>query len=250
MKYCVSARQPISIIKKADEVDLAWRDRNFLSQLIVDVPNIKINLYVPFDAVIPFETLNNFVKEGAKIELGLENINNKDKCKTYNIPYFQTNIISNYWEVNNAIQNGVSKMRIGNDLFFDLENLSRYNISLRTTANLAVNNINFINDNGLKGTYIRPEDIEYYEQYIDTIDFWSDNLKTEETLLRIYKEDLNWPGNLSKLITGLKVDIDNRVLPEEFAQIRINCKQKCMRNKTCNFCENVVNFSKALEKII
>lgn len=246
MRYCINARQPISIIKKANEVDLEWKDREYLPQLIVDAPGIKINLYVPYDGMIAFDSLKDFINEGANISLGLSDISKKDSCNQYNIPYFQNNILSSYWEVENAILNGVSEIFIGNDLFFDLENLSKYKIPIRTIANLAVSNSNFLNDNGIKGTYIRPEDIEYYEQYIDVLSFYAENLKAEETLLKIYQEDHYWPGTLSKIIYNLKENVDNRALPEEFAQVRINCRQKCMRNKTCNFCENAFKFSKAL----
>ena len=110
-------------------------------------------------------------------------------------------------------------------------------------ANASFINDNYINDNGIKGMYIRPEDIEWYDQYIDTLVFYSENLKREETLLKIYKEDKQWPGNLKKLIFNLKENVDNRGLPEEFGRVRSNCRQKCMRNGTCRFCEKAFLFS-------
>lgn len=52
---------------------------------------------------------------------------------------------------------------------------------------MAFDNDMFFFENGIKGTYIRPEDIEYYEEYINTICFYNEGLKQEETLFDIYK---------------------------------------------------------------
>lgn len=97
--------------------------------------------------------------------------------------------------------------------------------------------------NGIKGTYIRPEDIQYYEEYVDTLEFYSEFNKQEETLFKIYKNDKKWPGNLKLIIANLKSDVDNRGLPEEFGKIRVQCRQNCMRNGACNFCETAFIFS-------
>lgn len=248
MRYCISARQPISVVKKADEVNLDWKDREYLPQLIVDAPNIKINLEVPNGANVPYKTIQDFIKEGANISLQLENLLNKKECEEYNIPFFQKQYLNDFWSINNAVKNGVSELKIAGSLYFDLEAISNFNVPIRLIANLAVpNNSNFIDEDGIKGTYVRPEDIQYYEQYVKIIEFYSENLKQEETLLKIYKEDQNWPGNLNKLIYNLKTPVDNRGLPEEFGQIRMTCKHRCMRNHTCKFCDTAFLFSKQLD---
>lgn len=249
MKYCVNAKQPLLVIKKADEVLLDWEDREYMPQLIVDAPKVRINLHIPDKANIPFKTIKDFIQEGANIVLRLDNIFDGLDCQKYQIPFYQSKPLCSYWEVNNAIQNGVSEIFIGENLFFDLSTLANFDISIRTIANAAFINKAYINDNGIKGMYIRPEDIEWYEQYIDTLSFYSENLKQEETLLKIYSEDKHWPGNLKKLIYNLKEDVDNRGLPEEFGQVRLNCRQKCMRNKTCHFCERAFLFSQKLDEI-
>lgn len=248
MKYCISARQPIHIVKKSDEVDLKWNDREYLPQLIVDAPNVKVNLEVPQDQYAPYKTLSSFIQEGANISLQLENLKNKEECQEYNIPFYLKQPLFDFWSIDNAVQNGVSELVIGGSLFFDLEAISKFEIPVRVTANNAIPD-GFISENGIKGHYIRPEDIQYYEQYVSTVDFYSENLKQEETLLKIYKEDQNWPGNLSKIIHNLKFNVDNRGLPKEFGQVRMTCRHKCMREHTCKFCDTAFIFSRQLDSV-
>lgn len=69
-------------------------------------------------------------------------------------------------------------------------------------------------ENGIYGTWIRPEDIEVYGQYINTFEFISTALSEEAALLEIYQRG-NWPGNLDLLLTNLNVQVDNRALPDE-----------------------------------
>ena len=42
--------------------------------------------------------------------------------------------------------------------------------------------------NGLKGMWVRPEDIGVYEEWVDTFEFVADTLDKEATLLHIYKD--------------------------------------------------------------
>lgn len=101
--------------------------------------------------------------------------------------------------------------------------------------------------NGICGVYIRPEDVDIYEKYISHIEFITQNLEQERTLIKIYQNDKKWPGNLNLLLTNLNYNIDNRgfeLLPgykeKEFAERRLRCAQKCQENPVrCRFCPTV-----------
>ena len=101
---------------------------------------------------------------------------------------------------------------------------------------------------GIKGFYIRPEDVEAYEKYISTIEFAIDDLSKEGTLLHVYKDNKEWPGNLNLLLTNLNFNIDNRSIPDNFAEVRMNCQQRCMRNKNCHFCDSAFLFGDQVRK--
>lgn len=137
-------------------------------------------------------------------------------------------------------------------LTFDLKRAKEKvgNIILRTVPNYAYDSY-IQRDNGLKGFYIRPEDIEYYNQWIDVCEFrllGQDYLTKEEALLHIYKDNKMWPGNLNLLITNFHLDVDNRGLPDAFAKIRANCRQRCESGGNCHFCETSILFSAKLQE--
>ena len=76
-----------------------------------------------------------------------------------------------------------------------------------TEANDAIYNLAFDayipRKNGIYGTWIRPEDVKVYEEWIDVLEFITTDLKQEATLLNIYKDNGYWPGNLNLLFTNL-----------------------------------------------
>ena len=120
------------------------------------------------------------------------------------------------------------------------------NIPIRMCPNLAYDAY-IPRKNGIYGTWVRPEDINVYEAYVDTFEFIVDELGKESTLLHIYKDNGNWPGNLNLLLTNFNVNVDNRAIPEEIGQYRANCGQRCMGpTSTCHFCETAMNFSNAI----
>ena len=98
------------------------------------------------------------------------------------------------------------------------------------------------------GQFIRPEDIDTYAKYIDAVEFKIDDLTKESTLLKIYKEDKFWPGNLNLLLDNLYYHVDNRGIPEEFGEVRMNCRQRCQAGRRCHFCQTAFEFSTALRK--
>lgn len=113
---------------------------------------------------------------------------------------------------------------LGAPLSFNLNKIkTKYKIPIRLCPNLAYDAY-IPRDNGIYGTWIRPEDVEIYADFVDVLEFVCDNLTTESALLRIYQEQKYWPGNLNLLLTNLNVNVDNRVIPEDIGKIRANCR--------------------------
>ena len=101
--------------------------------------------------------------------------------------------------------------------------------------------------NGICGTYVRPEDVDIYAQYVDHIEFVTDSLDKEEALLRIYRAK-NWPGNLNILLDYLNENVDNRGLPEDFGETRLQCGQKCQEGRNCHYCINAMRLVTTIKK--
>lgn len=184
-------------------------------------------------------------KINLKVSLG--NLKLVNECIEHNLKYYWAFPITSYYELKGLVDLNVCEIFLGIPLCFDLETCSKYNIPIRVVANLAYDAY-IPHSTGITGFYIRPEDLEVYEKYVSYIEFITNDLGKESTLLHIYKDNKQWPGNLNLLITNLNKNIDNRAIPEEFGEIRANCQQKCMRNNGCHFCESAFYFANEIRK--
>lgn len=130
--------------------------------------------------------------------------------------------------------------------FFDIKAIKkRYNLPIRIQPNTAVNEL-IPKADPLCGAWIRPEDTDLYEPYVDTFQFKAETLDQEFSILEIYKKKL-WPGNLALLIQGLNYSIDNRIVPPDFIESRLRCKQRCKeRPGSCNLCHSAFDLTKTI----
>ena len=73
-------------------------------------------------------------------------------------------------------------------------------------------------------------------------------LKQEETLLHIYKENKEWPGNLNLIIQRLNFNVDNRAIPEELGEKRMSCGHRCWSGSGCHLCVSALHFADQIRK--
>ena len=151
------------------------------------------------------------------------NIKLANECFLNHLDYYWAFPITTYYELEGIVNQGVCELLIAAPLAFDLERVSKENLPIRVVANLAYDSY-IPRVDGIKGFYIRPEDVETYEKYISTIEFVTDDLNKEGTLLHVYKDNKTWPGNLNLLLTNLNFNIDNRSIPDDFGENRMNCQ--------------------------
>lgn len=83
---------------------------------------------------------------------------------------------------------GACYVRLDAPLFFDLPNVKKIGIPIRAVPNVAYND-GLDRTDGVCGTWIRPEDLEAYGEYIDAVEFEDSDLKKEQAMYRIYAED-------------------------------------------------------------
>ena len=145
--------------------------------------------------------------------------------------------------LNAALQlENLTEVRIGGSLLFNIKEVSslvkKYEKQIRVIPNVAY--IDKIpKKEGVLGSYIRPEDLDLYEDYIDIIEFEDTeyNAKREAALYRIYMEEKHWDGELQDLITNLNFPGLNRMIPRQLSHHRVDCRQACLsRGSTCKLC--------------
>lgn len=254
MKYMMSIRQPLVTLHQADEIRVDYKDRERLYDLMAEEPPIEGNLYIyiPKDQVIDWDELNKFRQAFTKstITLGFEDAYSIIEGKNHEYRSFWSYPATTFYEARGLIALGVHELLIDAPLYFSLPKvkaLCEGAVELRIVANKCFNNY-MPRENGICGTYLRPEDVDVYSEYIDHIEFVTDSLKKELTLIDIYKNKKRWPGNLNLLLTNLKVNIDNRGFDENFAKRRIECGQVCQMDGRCHYCPTQFTMINTIDK--
>ena len=252
MKYCLSARQPDSILKKADEIKIELRDFRSIPEYIEKYTDktliLEFTNSIPegfnWDDIVRYSDLM-----GGGFYCALSDLSLVPECSLRNLKFYYKYAATTLYEVEGLKNVGVSYILVGAPLLFDLKTVSNYKVPIRAVANLAYEPY-IKHKNGLIGGWIRPEDVDKYATYIDTLEFYGDSVRheKEETLYKIYAKDKTWPGNLNLIIEHLNFDVDNRLIYDDgFSERRMNCKQKCVSEPgSCHYCLDRMKFQKHL----
>ena len=256
MKFCLSGRQSITLLKKADEIKIEQRDYQALPEYMEKYPNktliLELNNELP--ERFKWETIKNY-KEAydGTICIAASNKEQMTLCKLFEIDFYYKYQIYTFFELNALKQYGVSYVLIGAPLIFNLKNVAKYGIPIRAIPNIAYEPYLDHQGDSIYGQWIRPEDIDKYGQYIDVFEFYAPKLPEKEAVLyRVYAEQKNWPGNLNLLIDFLGFDYENKLIYDEenFAIRRMNCNQKCLSGKTCHYCQDQFRTKEIVKKYI
>ena len=157
------------------------------------------------------------------------------------IPYFSGYFIHDWVHLHRYLNSAVTDLYITEALGFELEDVARQvhekGKQIRVFPNVA-QSADMKTINGVKTFFIRPEDVAIYEPYIDVLEIWGEETK-QPIYYDIYAKDKRWYGQLKEIIYGLHSEIDSRRILPIFAERRINCGMRCLKNNKCKICENI-----------
>ena len=240
MKYCLSNRVNINYRNKADEIIIPYKDRRAIFDYAKKHPKAALTLEVPPQTQWKIDELKEYsILSKGRLTLCLPEINESiiAELKEAGIPYFWGYTVTTFYELDALVECGVSQVRIGAPIFFMTDKLKNYGVKKRVAANIAHPGY-LPNTKGVIGAWIRPEDVELYEDVFDTIEFLDcPESNKEEALYRIYAEEKNWPGKVNMIISNIDNDAAyNRMLPRDFTEMRLNCGQGCLAGRSCRAC--------------
>ena len=249
MKYTVHGRQSYSILQEADEIRVEWRDRERIMDFIERIPDKTILLEADVAQIIADDAWNylTMIKEKMNLILVIKDLSTVPNVQRLGFKWFWAFPVSNWQEFRTVIALNPEYILLGGSLFFDLRNVkTKTSIPIRLCANGGYD-FYLPAESRLCFPWLRPNDVSVYEPYVDALEFYGDDLPQEATLLKVYKSQ-KWPGNLNFIINHLNIDVDNRSISEEFAEVRIGCRQKCMENGSCHYCHHTIHFAETLRK--
>ena len=209
----------------ADEIFVESRDYRQVSDLFVEYPETMIILEITDENLDNLDYMNMVEQYGEASEnfcCCIYNLKEINWFKIRNIKFYYGYPVSSYYDVRGLVDIGVEYIKIIAPLTFSMKTLKNINTKFRMVPNVAYDAY-IPRNNGIYGQWVRPEDVQWYEEGIYIFEFEDANLDKEKTLYHIYAENKEWKGNLNLLLTNLNINADNRAIPEEIGEIRANC---------------------------
>lgn len=262
MQYAVTYTKDFRHYDEIDEVLLnEYSGSDYLIEFITSFAEggnltfiIDLTKVEDIEGVIPY--LNKLIKDGysIKVKIDIGHIAIKEiinDLKENNISFMFKQFATTTEEIYIQAGMGASDIYIVQELGFYLKRLKRikenFNIKFRVFPNItqvAAGGKDLIP--AMKRFWIRPEDVELYEDYIDVLEIWG--TKRLSTIYEIYKQG-QWLGNLNDII----LDFDETIIPNtglnpHFAEMRIDCHKKCLFNQ-CNLCLQMADLATNFNKV-
>lgn len=247
--YAIQYNRNFRYLKEIDEIILPYEEKgNNLISFIEETFDKKQRIIIDiikeiknFDKII--SEINMLIYNGWNIFLKFPVYYTEaiKEVKNNNIPFFFANHATTIEEVFIYAKLGASDIYIVESLGFKIKEVkelaNNMKIKIRVYPNIAQcasegNNL----ISGIKKFFIRPEDTETYEPYIDTFELLGgEDGSRLSVIYEIYKGE-QWLGDLGDLILDLNEKVPNKGINPHFGEMRLNCGKKCLLNK-CQICE-------------
>ena len=249
MKFCLRWNNISRCLQEADEISIEYIEDKGLVDFMEKYAGKRIIIRMTSDIFNDTE-----IAKLAAIHRQLPQYDFTIGLKSYNkqiIKKLQEKDLSFYittpvvdWETlyHYVMELKVSDIDITGPLGFDLIKVRKIInraggvTKVRATPNIAASSTSYCND--LIKFFIRPEDLELYETYIDVIEFTETNaLEHQDTFFNIYAKEHMFIGKLNQMIYNVpNLNIDNLGLIQYFGERRISCGRECLYAGRCKRC--------------
>ena len=243
MQFCLNSHCSAHYLAKCDQIRVRYSDRETIPDLYHKYKK-PILLFPPNDSeeydwpkLVQFDTICQ-----KQFYLVCASVDDITIAKEHGLRYFMLGEATSAWELRALIDLGCEYAYVGAPLFFDLGSVRELPIKLRAIPTLAYNH-NLPRKNGVCGKWLRPEDLDKYEDLLDTIEFEFCPVEREQTLFKVYAEDHQWPTRLDILVSDLGSDAINRYIAPELIQRRLTCRQTCQGDGICHMCETLLHLA-------
>jgi hypothetical protein len=249
IKYAIKYYKDCRVLNKADEVIIIYdkrdpelikflEDKNENQRYIINITSLELD-----EIKENIEIFKGAYISHPNISFMLKDVKGHCIFKDAGIPFFFDTKIQDTDVLYEYVKLGVSDVYLVNEICFSLRQIAPFckghQVKIRVFPNIAQKSIG---EKDLKSFFIRPEDIEEYNEYIDICEF-EGSLDRQAVYYEIYTEG-KWAGNLNEIIIGLKTEepIDNSAIIPTFVQPRLGCMKRCNYEK-CQSCDIVKTIS-------
>lgn len=269
MKFAMNFRYDNYLQSDIDEIILNWKGTE---RQLVSLPQfIKVNhlhditISIPTsDSLTPVEVdlISSLCKQYPNFKVRFDKLSREDllTIEEKEIRFYINKMCGDPQMVQAMLMLGVTDIYISGCLAFNLERVHKavsfldeednyiHTVNIRVIPNL-VQTVEGLPD--YKGFFLRPEELEYYSQWIDVFELYTpiEDDKTPAVTLRAYKFDKSWYGDLTEIIFGLQTTIDGKRLSKVWGESRANCNKRCYLGSNCRICDLFIEQIKYLEEL-
>lgn len=170
-----------------------------------------------------------------------------EELKQESIKFMFSDYVRGWDQLQDYLDAGVCSVCVVEEICFSIKAIAdvvhSYGATVRVFPNIAQSQSRSIPD--VKKFFIRPEDTEKYEPYVDIYElFHQDNLNT---YYEIYAKDKEWFGDLSEIIMSFYGHLDSRCVIDYFGEMRLDCDKRCLKGGACAICDRCVELAAAME---
>lgn len=252
MKYCINLNENrnFKYLDEVDEILINWtKIDKTLSQFLEQHSHQTVILQV---AIVwteqMFDYFDAIVKKYKNIKFCIP-FEDAKLMVEHNYPFY---FIESAWtleEFYTFLSYPITDITLMGDMGFKLNKLSSYahdkGVKIRVKPHMCNGSALTEAIPDILHFFIRPEDIESYEEYVDICDLYALDNKAN-FFYKVYAKQKKWFGNLKELILFMEDDIDSRSLIPAFGRYRVKCGHKCMYGR-CGICIAAENLGKTLQ---
>lgn len=263
MKYCINyIKRNFKYLNDIDEITIFFRPSDSsLIEFMLSHANQTINIFIQDEQdfiennrIKLFKAIKNEHPElnfTLKISRYDENKSNSiiKIIQEAEIPYFFNTGVRDWATFRGYLALKPCAMYITDNLGFEIKQCAEAAHAERVSIRIIPNAAQGTWDKaaGITKFFVRPEDVKVYESYVDVMELFGtpDMLAT---YYRIYAIDKKWFGDLGEIIINFNDSLDSRNLLPSFAERRLNCGQKCLKDFSCKICAAQKTLSDVLIK--
>lgn len=240
MKFCLSSSLTRNSLQEADEIRIKWKNKNSIDSLVEKYGKKPYILMLEEDSdLVKVELIHFDVVTENNLIVSCKNIQQLQTIREFGIKYMLDYEVPSTYELRALAALGCEYAYIGLPLFFSLSATRDIDIKLRIIPTRCSDH-KFPTEDSICGHWIRPEDLDEYEDYIDVVEFEDCAIRREETLFKVYKNQKTWSTQLNILVEDLSSNAINRLINPDLVYHRLGCGQSCKNFSTCHACQHAL----------
>lgn len=210
--------------------------------MVRDYPSKIIILDEPDN--IPIEELEELEKmANGRLILALWRLDLVSTCRKKGYKFFLMEPVTTFEQLKAYADIGVEYVYLAPPLTHQLDKVAKFDVKVRAIPFMA-NQRNYFVEDGVRGQWIRPENVPDYEPYISTLEFYTPDLARDKARFRIYQKQ-EWMGELGLLVPDLNHSGSNYLISPEYTAKRMFCGQRCMIDDSCHKCYLMLDLANA-----